>query len=232
MRPDQNETNFLKRLDLNLEPGEKRSLADHITKNLIKKGDHVFLAVGTTVYRIAERLMKKVSNLKVSTNCVPIAQLYLILEKEGTLAARVEMEVIGGDVNVVTSVIDHIDCRGKCSSSVMIWTPHGITEDGLKSENHARVTKDLFEMHQTVIFPLTYSKLNREGADRVKSLGWMGNQIKKGKKKYIVVLPNHVPKKATEKEIREWEKLLKILEKHGFDIQPYPSFMKPPKRVK
>lgn len=218
--------NFLDRLNRNEEIKEKECLANQIINDLIRPGDKVFLAVGTTVYLIAKKLITKVSDLKISTNCVPIAYLFLQLQRQQRLAENVELEILGGKVNAATSVIDHTKSKVKLNSKILVWTPHGITSKGLLSEHHATVTEELVTKHDKVIIPLTYSKLGRSARDVVKHLGWMSKQVTESRKQYIIVLPQTLPSGVPKAKIQRWKELVAIFKEKNLTILTEPTFLK------
>ena len=220
--------NFLVRLDDKSEAEEKRALADYFVSRIVPgiRG-HLFLAVGTTVYTIAEELFRHVSNIKLFTNCIPIAYRYLELARDKELAEGVVLQVVSGIVDQTTSVIATAARRtNRNATKALVWTPHGLSPKGLMGEHHIEVTKRLVAMHKRILMPVTYSKLGREGSEMIKFIGYLAKERKQNGRVYELILPPSMPSTFSQATQNVWTETLRSLAKHHVKIVNPPSFHK------
>lgn len=160
---------FLQRRADGRREAERRILAQWIAANLFVPGSRVFVTSGTTVAQTAEEILQWVDSVHIDTNSVPVAWAFMQLVEQRKAAAHAAVAVSGGILRPATGIVD-----GKVKidkNTALLFSPHGITRRAITGDRDVDLLRVLLNGRQRVIMPVSWSKLNREGAAIVKHIG-------------------------------------------------------------
>lgn len=198
---------FLQRNSEGKRHAERQVLANWIAANLVSPGTRLFVASGTTAAETAQVVLKSVASVHITTNSVPLAWFFIHLVENGEAAPHVSVAITGGDLRAVTGII-----AGKPKiekGATLLLSPHGLTEKALTGNRDVDLLKPLLNGHRKVIMPVSWSKLNRDGASAVKHLGHWKQVVCQ----LVVTEQPHKDLKLTDSEYRSGLELLNSIEK-------------------
>lgn len=144
-------------------------LADYVGRHLIPPGSRVFIVSGTTACETARVILKKVRDVHVFTNSVPVAWNFMEMVERGECAPHVTVSTIGGEVRAVTGAISGKPETDRAAT--LIFAPHGLTEKAIVGNRDVDEIKKLVDIHQNVIMPVSWSKFGRAGSYPIKHYG-------------------------------------------------------------
>lgn len=162
---------FIQRQNDVLRQSETQALANYIGNQMVPNGSRVFIVSGTTACATAEVLLKKIRDLHIMTNSVPVAWRFMQMVEDGKEAPHVTVSITGGDVRAVTGAIAGKTKTETDSSATLIFAPHGLTEKGIVGNRDVDQIKKLVDVHRQVIMPVSWTKLGRPGSEAIKHWG-------------------------------------------------------------
>jgi hypothetical protein len=201
---------------------EKQALATFVSAHLVNPDQRVFMCTGSTVCLAGQEVLKSVKGVSIMTNSVPLAKSFMDLAQSQKLAPWVSLDVMGGQINAVTGMIESSAFRKtRCCKAFL--APHGIEESGLVGNRDVGFLRKAIGAHDEVILLATWDKFFRPGKEYLKKPGHIRKEIRQGRR-YCIVVPDFFPKDLSASDRRRCEELLERLEKEvGFVVHRAPQ---------
>ena len=164
--PTANSTSVFQRIADAATVRENELFASWITERMDLEGARIFVASGSTTYFVAREMLKKLENLQMHTNSVPVTSAYMELAEKQQLAPFTTLQVVEGEVKPYTGMISGAYKSGK--GSTLLYSPHGVMEKGLRGDRDTAEIEALLKLRPDVIMPVSWGKFGRGGSVSIK----------------------------------------------------------------